>query len=196
MTEDATDAAPKPKVHYVEALKTELAEAKAEIERLRGVPAPTTVSVAGTDAGDEWRFVEKVIADLDIDMSGGSMTGVMKKIYNLLDAKVKTWRMAREITAEIGVGNVWPQWSALNRSPHTGAREVAEPAPAPVPEAKIPSVTDGGMPVRQSKPSKEDILAALNGPKAQSAAEKLKASVMAQVLSRPEPERKLTGAAV
>lgn len=89
----------------------------------------------------EWRFIEKAIAEANVDFTSGAMTGLAKKLYNILVAKVTLWRMAHEVVEQVGVGNEWPQWSALGRNESTGRKLSEElkasppPAPAPVPVA-------------------------------------------------------------
>ena len=113
---------------------------------------------------DEWRFIEKACAEVEIPKSG-SVTGLVKWGYSVLDAKVKIWRISREIVKQVGIGEKWPQYKDLGRSNETGEPLPPKPAPAPVaasPEPR-PTETEGGMPIRPGVPSAADIMATVAG---------------------------------
>ncbi len=106
---------------------------------------------------DEWRFIEKAIAETEIDFGHGSTTGVMKRLYHFLMAKVGLWRLTREIVAQVGPGNEWPQWATLGRNDSTGKKEEkAKPAPVahaplmPAPAPSAPNRSDPGAAVGNS----------------------------------------------
>jgi hypothetical protein len=77
---------------------------------------------------DEWRFIDRACSEIKIE-ADGSMGNAVKKVYNELDAKVKVWRIARQIVAQVGIGNKWPQWVTLGRNPSTGEKEAPKPPP-------------------------------------------------------------------
>ncbi len=134
-------------------LRGELIEAlEAENEALK---APSTMTVSGvspvtsllgdsltgaTDPfdTDEWRFIEKSIAEQKLDLRGGSTTGIVKHIFNLVDAKLKIWRLTRELVSEIGIGVEWPQFSALGRDDRTGKKKAPKKQMVEVPKVVAP----------------------------------------------------------
>lgn len=192
------DAAKSRGVHQasreMKALRKELAAVNATTteSNASGASSPqpaVSESAAGTAnadplKSDEWRFIEKVIAEMQIEFSKGSTTGAMKKIYNELDARIKMWRLSREIVAQIGPGNEWPQWAALGRNDSTGRRE-DRPAPPPRPVVApdpVPPTTEGGMPIRSAKPPDSEILAQFGG-----AAEMVAASIASRARPAPVP---------
>ncbi len=170
----------------------------------------TTTSVA-TSAGvvpciaemgpvSRWQSEESFIdaalaaAATNMELHGGSTTGVVKKIYERLDAMVKTRRLIMEVVNEVGAGEPWPQFSVLNRDPNTGRQKLSatyapvEGQQLPKQESAIPTVTEGGMPI-QSRPSPAAVLANMGGGAAVNPAAAIRAQVAAQLAMRPEPVR-------
>jgi len=147
---------------------------------------------------DEWAFIQKACGELELDLTKGVTTDLVKKIYNQIVAKVVAWRTMREIMGEIGPGGQWPQWSALNRSASTGEKLAPKPVeePEPAPQEPDPTITEGGMPVREAAPSDQDIKDLILGPSAAPAAapthpsgEAIVAGVLGDIANRPEPVR-------
>lgn len=141
---------------------------------------------------DEWAFIEKSIAELQLNLTGGNMTDVAKKLYNQLRAKLRIWRIARDIVDQVGTGGDWPQWNMLNRNSSTGEvlpEKPAEPEPVaePVAEAPVEGVTPGGMPIHAAAPSQNDILATVTGGDP-------RAAVQAQIEERSRPAERPVGA--
>lgn len=115
---------------------------------------------------DEWRFIAAACAEFVLP-KGGSTTGLVKTIFNEIDAKVKAWRLARKIIAKIGIGEPWPQFAVMNLNPGTGepipgkvswfTGEVVpekHPQPEPVPvRREIPTETEAQMPVDPGMPA-------------------------------------------
>lgn len=113
---------------------------------------------------EEWRFLTKACAEVQLE-SRGNQTGVVKKFYNELWAKLTVWRLAREIVEQVGIGGTWPQWVTLGRNDSTGEKLPAsrqKPAPAPAAPAAT-NQTAGGMPLRGRAPSREEILKSVAG---------------------------------
>lgn len=154
--------APK-KVHYAEAMRTEIAELKADKERLESEvamlraataqtvtcpadvsPLPAQAVDAPSTSSDEWRFVERVIAEMEIPEGSGRV----KRIYNELDARLKVWRITRDIVLKLGPGARWPQYNELGRSEGTGEiveKKAAPVAPPPAPVMQqAPGIPQGG----------------------------------------------------
>lgn len=78
---------------------------------------------AGADDGHaeaERRFMEKCAAELVVDVKKGSISGIVKDIFNLLDAKMMAYRISSRILRQIGPGKEWPQFTALGLSHETG----------------------------------------------------------------------------
>jgi hypothetical protein len=141
--------------HWSVELREENARLRAEVEALRarlaagegGDGATATASGVALSVlapapapsdwrdSDEWRFIEKAIAETEVDFKSGAVTGMFKKLYQLLQFKVVLWRAMREVVPQVGVGGPWPQFVALGRSEDTGARKV-ERAPVTPPEAE------------------------------------------------------------
>lgn len=133
---------------------------------------------------DEWQFIQKACAEVQTP-KGGIASGLVKTLYNTLKAKVRIWRLAREIVGQVGIGGEWPQWSALGRNNSTGELlPPPEPEPEPVlsQEEFAAAVTEGGMPVRDAAPSPEAIREAVTGGSAADA-------ILADIESRPEPAK-------
>lgn len=176
-------------------LKAELKEAEAALDGSDGtddVEAPDTWSIyppavsvpdgANVYASDEWRFVEKALAELEPEIGKGTYVGAAKKLYNVLDAKVKIWRVARDVMKRVGVGKRWPQWTALGLDDTTGEPLPPRPVPPPAAVPQAPKVSEAGMPVRPAAPSPADILAHVTGGDP-------RAAVKEQIASRAEPAR-------
>lgn len=120
---------------------------------------------------DEWAFIKQAIASTEIEFKSGQMTGVAKKMFNILGMKLLLWRTARDIVAEVGIGGEWPSWSTLGRDESTGRKEAPKPVTPPVssPSATV-GITEGGMPIHASGPApseldayKQSILASIGG---------------------------------
>lgn len=110
---------------------------------------------------DEWKFIEKACAEFELSDTG-NQSRIVKRLYQAIDAKLKVWRLAREIVAQVGIGKEWPQFSALGRDENTGQK--VAPKPVVAPKAPVaPTVTEAGMPVRSREPSKAEILAGVTG---------------------------------
>ncbi len=169
-------------------LRAELADAEGEtveVETPAESPAPIDVAISSTFADmsdpmdtDEWRFVEKACAEVQIGQRG-SQTDIIKKCYNELWAKLTVWRAARDLVLRIGVGNPWPQFAALGVCGRTGQPLPAKP-PEPEAAPSAPTQTAGGMPVRSHAPSASDILATVTGGDPS-------AALREEIASRPEP---------
>lgn len=138
---------------------------------------------------DEWRFIEKAIAEIEIEARSGSQTGQFKAIYHQLDAKVKMWRRIRRLALEVGEGGEWPQFGTLGMDPRTGLPIEAKPEPAPAPveppapeNAPGPPATEGGMPVhtRPFKDQIKDFVMGGGGPAD---------AILSDLETRPEPTR-------
>ncbi len=71
---------------------------------------------------EEWAFVQQACAELKPPQSGSS-AGLVKWAFNDLDARVKNWRVARALITKLGVGAVWPQYTALGICHRTGIPE-------------------------------------------------------------------------
>jgi len=150
---------------------------------------------------DEWAFIQKACGELELDLTKGVTTDLVKKIYNQIVAKVVAWRTMREIMGEIGPGGQWPQWSALNRSASTGEKLAPVAASFPVePETDAqvpdPTITEGGMPVHAAAPADQDIKDFIMGGSAapeeeakHPASEAIAAGVLGDIANRPEPVR-------
>lgn len=131
-------------------------------------PATGTVStaVAGWTApatecsplqSDEWRFIEKCLAETEIDFAAGNTTGACKKMFHAIKARVQIWRVLRDVTLKFGEGAKWPEWPSLNLNDATGEPKAEKPA-APVvipPAGPAMGVTEGGMPIRSRAPASE-----------------------------------------
>ena len=147
---------------------------------------------------DEWAFAEKACAELELDLTKGVTTDLVKKLYNQIDAKVKAWRIIRAVVKGVGTGVAWPQFNALGigsslgealhghsvlsddwEPGYTSKPEPAAPAEAPPP---APTITEGGMPIREGAPNPADILSGVTGGDP-------RVGIMADVESRPEPVR-------
>lgn len=139
----------------------------------------------------EEEFIDRTLTEIaaGLDFRGGSMGNVVEKLYERLDAVVKTRRIIVEVLDQIGPGERWPQFIALERNGSTGERKARishTPFPgtqtpkAPAPE--VPPVTDGGMPIRQSHPTRDEILQAVTGGDP-------RAGILREVEARPEPVR-------
>lgn len=189
-----------------EELKAATATVSAEVDAPAGVvvsvtPEPVvtlgaecSVEVPATPAVDtaEVDFIEKAIANTEIDFSSGQLTGVVKKLYNILWAKLTLWRISRDIVKQIGPGGEWPQWAALGRNDSTGRKEEEKPAtvvPARPVACPAPAVTEGGMPIRSARPTAADILASVTGGDPRS-------GLKQEIGSRPEPVRTPVAAGV
>lgn len=162
------------------------------------VPAPVVPAIS-TSAGlpgasayetDEWRFIENAIAEAEIDLKGASATGIVKATYNVVDAKLKVWRMCREIVAQVGIGNEWPQFSALGRNDRTGAK--VEPKPAPPPPPAVPAAPPAA-PTR-SAGAEAMIGASMGADDSAARAAAIKAQMASMLGSRPAPARETAGA--
>jgi len=97
-----------------------------EADTIIGASVPyNTGTLAAPDPqnSEEWRFIEKVCAELALDLKSGSSAGIVKGVFNIVDAKVKAWRIARRIFEQIGAGGDWPQYTALGLKATTGAPE-------------------------------------------------------------------------
>ncbi len=70
----------------------------------------------------EEEFIDKALvqAAASLDFKGGSMTGVVEKLYERTDAIVKVRRVVMEVLESVGPGEPWPQYARLNRNPNTG----------------------------------------------------------------------------
>lgn len=150
---------PTPKVQAPEAVFTSQVGVCQSVSSGGG----TAIWVPSPHNSDEWRFIEKACAEIQIETEG-TMSNAVKKIYNVLEAKVKMWRLARGIVEKVGVGGKWPQFSALNINPSTG-----EPLPPPIPVLKpsmpgpVADVTPSGMPVLAGRPGRDEIIATVTG---------------------------------
>jgi hypothetical protein len=129
----------KPMGKRLRALRDELKAATAPacvVDVIAATAAPTrmvesaSIETPASDpfATDEWRFIDRACSEIKIE-ADGSMGNAVKKVYNELDAKVKVWRIARQIVAQVGIGNKWPQWVTLGRNPSTGEKEAPKPPP-------------------------------------------------------------------
>jgi hypothetical protein len=132
----------------------------------------------------EAQFIDTALAGIAAQIEfSGSTSGLVKSIYNKLEAVIRVRRISLGIVARIGEGAEWPQFAALNLDP-TWGRPVALKAlpPEPVAAAPAPNVTDGGMPMRSKGPSKEAILARVTGGDPRK-------GIKQDISSRAEPER-------
>lgn len=137
----------------------------------------------------EWEFIQQAIAETEVDFKSGAMTGVAKKMFNILDMKVRLWRMAREMVAQVGIGADWPQWAALGRDENTGQKIATRPAPPARPVDPVPAVTEGGMPIRPKVPTPA-------ADELEAERQKIKQSMLGMLGQRPAPERAPEAAAV
>lgn len=152
-----------------------------------GPPASTVYDT------DEWKFIEKAIAEISVEARTGSHTGQFKDIYHQLGMKVKMWRRVRQIVQDVGEGGDWPAFGELKVKASDGMPLPLEaPAPAPVPDnGAIPDNTEGGMPINPN-PTPEEVMAMMGGspaPQTQDFAAAMKGEIMGIVGSRPEPVR-------
>ena len=179
-------------------LRTELIEAydAAFGEQAATITAGPLVSAFYSDdlmatdplESEEWLFVERVCAELDVDMKKGTNVGLVKDVFNMVDAKVKAWRVMRDIVAKLGVGAKWPQFAATGLNSSTGE---------PVHEHSI--LSDDWKPGWTPPPPKPEVVAApAAAPKGipiaadattpESEAEAVKAQMGALIGARPERE--------
>lgn len=190
-------AAKEAKVHPASAKMRAL---RAELDAANGVASTQTSAESAVSAdaspapdpyqSDEWRFIEKACAEVRIE-ADGSMTNAAKKVYNVLDAKLKVWRIARAVVAQVGIGNKWPQFTDLGRDPNTGellsekaARTTANSPPTPAPAAPAPRVTDAGMPIRSNG---NNAIAAAMAPAVEGLKEAFRASFRTTGDAQPAP---------
>lgn len=130
----------------------------------------------------EWEFIQRSIATTELEFKPGLMTGMAKKMFHVLSAKVMLWRMANDIVKQVGVGNEWPTWQALGRNDDTGAILTEKPA-APrlvAPPAPAPAVTEGGMPMVSTAPPMDQTEAMKQA---------IRGMVANDVNARPQPAR-------
>ncbi len=175
-------------VDRLDALLKAAAEAPKTISAVSG---PYSVGTLSVDLGaqdpfqtDEWRFLERCCAEMDIELARGVTTNLAKKIYDKVGAKFMAYRTMKEIVAERGVGAEWVPFAVTGRDPNTGNKrklKAVEPAPEPEKAPRAPDVTAGGMPVRSDRPSPDAILAAVTGGDP-------RAGMRAELEARPEPE--------
>jgi len=197
-------------------LKTRLVAAlKKEVETLRATSVTTASSAEPTTGtmgsstefdqwdmelpkdplkSDEWAFIEKACAEMTVDVRAGTATGLVKHIFNLMDAKTKAYRITKRIVERIGVGEDWPQFPALGLDAKTGkplhdhsvmhddwVQNWSEPKPEPVQAAPAPQpaeTTEAGAPIRPTPQASEmDAFAA-------SVAD----SVLGDLSTRPDPQ--------
>lgn len=147
--------------------------------------------------GTEEAFIDAALVEIAAGLEfRGTTTGIVKNLYQRLDAVVKVRRAVKRIVSSLNPEQSWPQFSSLGLDHSTG--EPVEPEaqrPRPIPNGVAPNVTEAGMPIGPGRPSKADIMAhVMGGAKPVNMAEALKADVMAQVTSRPEPLRELKSA--
>ncbi len=161
----------------------------AEVQPMRNTPVSRWMS--------EESFIDTALvqAVTNMELSGGNTTGIVKKIYERLDAMLKTRRIIMEVLAMVGPGEPLPQWSVLRRDANTGQQRLEathtppEGQQAPRVEPAIPHVTDGGMPVRAARPSAAEVLAHMGGALPANPAAALRSDILGQVNQRPEPKR-------
>lgn len=148
---------------------------------------PAEVPSEGTDPHKtaEWAFIQQAIASTEMEFKPGLMTGMAKKMFHVLAAKVTLWRIANDIVRQVGIGNEWPQWTALGRNEDTGAIVLDKPPPPAIVRSSAsveiaPTVTMGGMPIVNTAPPMDQM-------------EAMKAAIRGQVAGdvngRPTPQR-------
>lgn len=144
------------------------------------VSGTCTVTILSPLDSDEWRFIEKCCAEV-VDVEGIHQA---KKVYNLLSAKLKTWRRAREIVLKFGIGARWPQWSELNLNPDTGEPVAPKPVSVPAPVAPAPTDLHAPRTVEQA------MAGAAGADDSKEFARAVAAEIAASIGSRTEPTRK------
>lgn len=128
----------------------------------------------GYQDSDEWQFIERCCARLDVDLTKGVTSNLAKKVYQQLWAKLVTWRMVREIVLEYGPGSEWPQYADTGRNPNTGKKDPkydperikAEQEARRAERQRLPAadgVTEGGMPFEAGRPRRDEIIAQVMG---------------------------------
>lgn len=171
----------------VRALKAEmraLAEPATESTPDVTVP-PVEVKPTQPVFTSEAQFLDTALAGIAAQIEfSGSTSGLVKSVFNKLEAVVRVRRIALGIIERLGEGAEWPQFAALNLDPTWGRpvqpKDVALKALPPEPVAA--TVTEGGMPMRSKGPSKDAILARVTGG---DPAKGIKADLASR--TRPEP---------
>lgn len=124
----------------VKALKAELAVLLAEgSPKQATAPAAPPVAFGAVDVTPapvddaEWRFIEKCLAEVQIEFGSGHTARAASTIYEALDMRVRIWRVLRRLVSANGVGAEWPAWSTFNLDDSSGRPRKPKPV-APPPE--------------------------------------------------------------
>lgn len=139
----------------------------------------------------EEEFIDRTLTKIaaGLDFGTGSMSNVVKKLYERLDAALKIRRILVGVMEKLAPGESLPPFSKLGRNPNTGEQtfEVSatpfagKETPKAPPPAVAP-VTEGGMPVRSAKPSVAAILETVTGGDPRRMVEQ-------EIMTRPDPIR-------
>jgi hypothetical protein len=166
-----------PRSGPLRTLRAELKAAKAlpsasgadvEVSVTPAAPAVVETVDSGLYDTEEWRFIERCVAEIPIGLQGMT-SNFFKKMYGRVTLQVGLWRRMRDEYAKVGPNGEFLAFGDLGIDPTYGkpvqpkqeANGKDEPEPEPEPEG-APAVTDAQMPIR-GVPGREALLNQLGG---------------------------------